>query len=73
MSIPKPFNSKWKTQCREVIKSCEGVIAMLTTHTRAADGARWEIQCSKYEGIPMIGVHTEKPTRARSRLKDSDA
>ncbi len=63
MSIPKPFDNKWKTQCREVIKTCDGVIAMLSTHTRAADGARWEMQCANDEGIPMIGVHTDKDNK----------
>lgn len=63
MSIPKPFDNKWKTQCREVIKSCDGVIAMLSTHTRAAEGARWEMQCANDEGVPMIGVHTTKDNK----------
>lgn len=63
MSIPKPFDSKWKTQCREVIKGCDGVVAMLSTHTRAAEGARWEMQCANDEGIPMIGVHTQKDNK----------
>jgi len=63
MSIPKPFDNKWKTQCRDVIKTCDGVITMLSTHTRAADGARWEMQCANDEGIPMIGVHTDKDNK----------
>jgi hypothetical protein len=60
MSIPKPFDNKWKTQCRDVIKTCDGVIVMLSTHTRAAEGARWEMECANDEGVPMIGVHTDK-------------
>jgi hypothetical protein len=63
MSIPKPFDNKWKTQCREVIKTCDGVIAMLSTHTRTAEGARWEMQCANDESVPMIGVHTNKDNK----------
>lgn len=63
MSIPKPFDSKWKTQCRDVIKGCDGLVALLSTHTRAAEGARWEMQCANDEAIPMIGVHTQKDNK----------
>lgn len=60
MSIKEPFDEKWKTHCREVIKGCDGVIALLSTHTRFADGARWEIKCAVEEEVPIIGVHTKK-------------
>lgn len=57
MSINEPFSEKWKTQCREVIKGCDGVIALISKRTRNADGARWEIRCAVEERIPLIGVH----------------
>src|SRR2546425_2013058 len=59
MSIKEPFDEKWKTRCRTVIKGCDGVIALLSTHTARADGAKWEMQCAVEEGIPIIGVHTD--------------
>ena len=60
MSIPQPFDSKWKTHCRKVIKNCDGMIVMLSTHTRGAEGARWEMRCANELGISMIGVHSDK-------------
>ena len=60
MSVKEPFDSQWKTNCRRVIKGCDGVIALLSTHTRSAEGARWEMQCAVEESIPIIGVHVDK-------------
>jgi len=57
MSVKQPFDNMWKTRCRERIKQCDGVIAMLSKRTRLADGAKWEMQCAIDEGIPIIGVH----------------
>lgn len=58
MSVKEPWSNAWKTQCRAKIKGCDGVIALLSKKTRAADGARWEMKCANDEGIPMLGVHT---------------
>lgn len=60
MSLNEPFSEKWKTQCREVIKGCDGVIAFLSKETATADGARWEMRCAVEEGIPIIGVHADR-------------
>ena len=60
MSLKEPFSEKWKTQCREVISGCDGVIALLSKQTRAAEGARWEMKCAVEEGVPILGVHVKK-------------
>ena len=60
MSIKEPFDDKWKTRCRTRIKGCDGVIALISKHTRNADGAKWEMQCANEEGVRMIGVHIHK-------------
>lgn len=57
MSLAEPFDSKWKTQCREKIRNCHGFIALLSKKTWRATGARWEMQCAAEEGIPSIGIH----------------
>lgn len=57
MSAKEPWDSQWKTNCRTRIKSCDGVIAILSKKTRAADGAKWEMQCSVEENKPIIGMH----------------
>jgi hypothetical protein len=57
MSLQEPFDSKWKTRCREKIRECHGFIALLSKKTWRATGARWEMECADEEGIPMLGIH----------------
>lgn len=63
MSIKEPFDEKWKTRCRSVIKGCDGVIALLSTNTSRAEGARWEISCAIEERIPIIGIHADSKNK----------
>jgi len=56
-SVKQPWDSSWKTQCRQRIKGCDGAIALLSRNTRSADGARWEIRCAVEENVPVLGVH----------------
>lgn len=56
-SVKEPWSNSWKTQCRQRIKGCAGVIALISKNTRNASGARWEIKCAVDEGVPILGVH----------------
>ena len=60
MSVKEPWSNSWKTRCRTKIKGCDGVIALISKHTRNADGAKWEMWCANDENIPMLGVHIHK-------------
>jgi hypothetical protein len=60
MSVKEPWSDSWKTRCRQKIKGCDGVIALLSKHTNNADGAKWEMRCASEENIPMIGVYISK-------------
>ena len=60
MSVKSPWDSAWKTKCRERIRECDGVIALLSKKTWNAEGARWEMKCAIQEGIPIIGVHIHR-------------
>jgi hypothetical protein len=60
LSVKGPWDSSWKTKCRQRIKGCDGVIALLSVNVRNADGARWEIKCAVVEGVPILGVHIFK-------------
>ena len=60
MSVKEPWDSSWKTRCRERISGCDGVVALISKKTWNADGARWEMFCADQEDIPMIGVHVHK-------------
>lgn len=57
MSVKKPWSSEWKTRCRTKIKGCDGVVVLISQHLKNADGAIWEINCAKEEGIPILGVY----------------
>ena len=60
MSAKSAWDNKWKTNCRARIKGCDGVIALISKHTRNADGAKWEMQCANDEGITMVGVYIHR-------------
>ncbi|MBU2529924.1 MAG: TIR domain-containing protein [Elusimicrobia bacterium] len=69
MSVKNPWDSSWKTRCRERIKQCDGVVALLSKRTRVADGAKWEMQCAVDEGVPIIGVHIHKDDKGQIPLE----
>jgi hypothetical protein len=60
MSVKQPWDSAWKTKCRQRVKGCDGVIALLSRNMRAAAGARWEIKCAVDEGVPVLGVYVSR-------------
>lgn len=70
MSVQEPFTSAWKTQCRERIKGCDGVVAFISRNTSSADGACWEIKCAIEEGKTIKGfwVHRDDPCCKPSEL-----
>lgn len=57
MSVKEPWSDSWKTRCRTKIKSCDGVIVLISKNLKKADGAIWEIKCAKEEKIPILGVY----------------
>lgn len=64
MSVKQPWNEKvWKQKCRSKIKSCDGMIVLLSKNTWHSSGTRWEIKCAKEERIPIIGMHIKKNDR----------
>jgi hypothetical protein len=61
MSVKQPWDEQiWKQKCRTKIKSCDGMIVLLSKNTWHSSGARWEIKCAKEEGLPVIGMHIKK-------------
>ena len=56
MSVKKPWDSSWKTNCRIKIKGRDGLLAIITPNTRNAEGQLWEINCAKEEGVPRKGI-----------------
>lgn len=62
MSIKKPFDSQWKTNCRTRIKGCDGMIILVSKNSKKADGQLWEIKCGKEEGLKQIGIYIDGAT-----------
>lgn len=61
MSVYEPWqNDEWKRKCRKKIKSCDGMIVLLSKNTWRAGGARWEMKCASEEGIPSKAIHIHK-------------
>ena len=63
MSVKKPWDSEWKTNCRTRIKGCDGVVALISKHTAKSDGELWEIKCAYEEEIPtmLMWINDERP------------
>ena len=59
-SVKQPWSSSWKTNCRERIKTCRGMIGIITPNTTKADGQLWELKCAIDERIPLMLIHGHK-------------
>ncbi|WP_292502146.1 TIR domain-containing protein [Mesorhizobium sp.] len=66
MSVKRPWDEAWKTQCRTRIKGCDGMIAMVTKNTAKADGQLWEVRAALQEGVPVLGVYATQDNRPYS-------
>ena len=56
-SVKEPWSSSWKTNCRQRIRSCAGMIGIVTKNTPKADGQLWELKCAIEEGLPLMLIH----------------
>ncbi|RUP31522.1 MAG: TIR domain-containing protein [Mycolicibacterium sp.] len=56
MSVKEPYDTGWKDKVRTRIRRSHGVIALVSKNSLASSGQKWEIQCAKDEGKPLIGV-----------------
>lgn len=71
MSVKRPYDRAWKTRTRARIHRSDGVIVLVSSWTRQADGQLWEIKCAKEEGKPIRGFWVEKAYRTRPRAMGS--
>lgn len=63
MSVKEPWDNAWKTQCRERIKACHGVIVLVTKNTFKAEGVHWEIKCAKEERLQIKAIYAQKDAK----------
>ncbi|MCL5279439.1 MAG: nucleoside 2-deoxyribosyltransferase [Planctomycetes bacterium] len=54
MSVKKPWDNEWKTNCRTKIRGCDGAIGIVTNNTPKASGQLWELTCAYGEGKPVL-------------------
>jgi hypothetical protein len=57
MSVKEPWDEQWKSRCRTRIKSCDGVIGIITKNTPKATGQLWELKCAYDEGKTVMLIH----------------
>lgn len=70
MSVKKPWDSSWKTNCRTKIKGCDGVLIIVTKNSKNADGQLWEINCAKEESVPIRGLYGSADNRPAALPKE---
>lgn len=56
MSVKNPYDTEWKARVRTRIRRSDGVIALVSKNSLTSSGQKWEIQCAKEEGKPLLGV-----------------
>lgn len=66
MSVKKPWDEEWKTNCRRKIKGCDGVLALVSKKTANASGALWEVSCAKQERVPVRGLYVSADNKPAS-------
>lgn len=53
-SVKDPYDSGWKEKVRSRIKSCKGVVAIISKNSVRSEGQQWEIACAISEGKPVL-------------------
>lgn len=56
MSVKEAYESEWKEKVRTRIRRSDGVIALISKNSLSSSGQKWEIECSRAEGKPVLGM-----------------
>ena len=59
-SVQNPWDSSWKTQCRERIGSTKGTIVLVGRTTYESEAVRWEIAETSRQGHYLFGIQIHK-------------
>lgn len=64
MSVKQPWETDWESKCRSRIKSCDGVIALISKYTPSATGQLFEIKTAEEEQVPTMLMYSssDRPT-----------
>jgi len=68
-SVKEAWSSSWKTNCRQRINGCRGMIGIITPNTPRADGQLWELKCAIDGKMPLLLIHGHRtPEKRLTRL-----
>lgn len=56
-SVKEPWSNNWKTNCRDRIRQCSGMIGVVSRNSVRADGQLWEIKCAMEQRMPLLLIH----------------
>lgn len=64
MSVKEAWKSDWKDKCTTKIRSCDGVIGLISKNTPSASGELFELECAYDEDIPvmLMYINDDRPT-----------
>jgi MTH538 TIR-like domain (DUF1863) len=64
MSVKEAYDKDWKDRVRTRIRRSHGVIVLVSKNSFTSSGQKWEIECAKEEGKPILGIwaYTEDRT-----------
>jgi hypothetical protein len=67
------FDPNWKDRCTEIIGSCTGTIVLVGSTTFQSEPVAWEIEETRRQGLPLLGVQLPNQHRivAPAGLTDS--
>jgi hypothetical protein len=63
MSVREAYETDWTSKVRTRIRRSDGVIALVSSNSLTSTGQKWEIECSKAEGKPLLGIWAYKDDR----------
>ena len=56
MSVKEAYEEEWKEKVRTRILRSDGVLVIVSKNSLTSSGQKWEIQCAKDEGKPLLGI-----------------
>lgn len=63
MSVKDAYDRDWKNKVRTRIRRSDGLIALISENSESSSGQKWEIQCAREEGVPILGIWAYKDDR----------
>ena len=60
MSVKEAYVSEWKEKVRTRIRRSNGVIVLVSRNSLTSSGQKWEVQCAKEEGKPILAMWCQR-------------